>query len=125
MRDLLELCPIGGLMPIHYLDWVEKGCHDDRSRPGIEITSVTMGFISADMASKLADPAEFTTSSGSIAENGITSVWTGSATQVPLTSTKLTQNPLNSMTYVLVEYNRDALKSWVFNGTGGRDKVHR
>ena len=37
---------------------------------------------------------------------------------MPLTLTKLTQNPLNSMTYVLVEYNRDALKSWVFNGTG-------
>ncbi len=105
MRDLLELCPIGGLMPIHYLDWVEKGSvMTIAPRPGIEITSVTMGFISADMASKLADPAEFTPSSGSIAENGITSVWTGSATprSAPLTPTKLTQNPLNSMTYVLV-----------------------
>ena len=67
-------------MPIHYLDWVEKGVMTIAPRPGIEITSVTMGFISADMASKLADPAEFTPSSGSIAENGITSVWTGSAT---------------------------------------------
>lgn len=96
-------------MPIHYLDWVEKGVMTIAPRPGIEITSVTMGFISADMASKLADPAEFTPSSGSIAENGITSVWTGNAThEVPLTLTKLTQNPLNSMTYVLVEYNRDA-----------------
>lgn len=121
-NDVCEIswnCPIGGLMPIQYLDWVEKGVMTIAPRPGIEITSVTMGFIYADMASKLADPAEFTPSSGSIAENGITSVWTGSAThEMPLTLTKLTQNPLNSMTYVLVEYNRDALKSWVFNGTG-------
>ena len=39
-NDVCEIswnCPIGGLMPIHYLDWVEKGVMTIAPRPGIEI----------------------------------------------------------------------------------------
>ena len=112
-------CPIGGLMPIHHLDWVERGVMTIAPRPGVEITSLKFGYPFTESVAKLADPAEFTPSNGRIEESGYTAVWTGSATnEEPLTITKLTENELEFLIYILVEYNTNALQSHVFNGTG-------